>query len=111
MRGLSMANWRLVLNAVCLPVLAWGSQLWYLTGAAKMLIAMLQHVQNEMVKVVTGSFHTAPRGALLHITRMLPMVHYIEKLTLGITTGRQNPYGLRVWVCQVQVGVVIEPPA
>ena len=81
MRGLSMANWRLVLNAVCLPVLAWGSQLWYLTGAAKTLIAMLQPVQNEMVKVVTGSFHTAPRGALLHITRMLPMAHYIEKLT------------------------------
>ena len=80
-RGLSMANWRLVLNAVCLPVLAWGSQLWYLTGAAKTLITMLQHVQNEMVKVVTGSFHTAPRGALLHFTRMLPMAHYIEKLT------------------------------
>ena len=81
MRGLSMANWRLVLNAVCLPVLAWGCQFWYLTGAAKTLIAMLQRVQNEMVKVVTGSFHTAPRGALLHITRMLPMAHYIEKLT------------------------------
>ena len=80
-RGLSMANWRLVLNAVCLPVLAWGSQLWFLTGAAKGLIKMLQRVQNDMVKVVTGSFHTAPRGALLHITHMLPMAHYIEKLT------------------------------
>jgi hypothetical protein len=34
-RGLSMANWRLVLNAVCLPVLTYGSQLWFLTGAAK----------------------------------------------------------------------------
>ena len=32
-------------------------------------------------------------------------------LALGITTGRQNPYGLRVWVCRVRVGVVIEPPA
>ena len=30
--------------------------------------------------MVTGSFHTAPREALLHITRMLPMRHYIEKL-------------------------------
>ena len=79
--GLSMANWWLVLNAVCLPVLAWGCQLWYLTGAAKTLIDMLQRVQNEMVKVVTGSFHTAPRGPLLHFTCMLPMAHYIEKLT------------------------------
>ena len=79
--GLSMANWQLVLNAVCLPVLSWGSQLWFLMGAAKGLIKMLQRVQNEMVKVVTGSFHTVPRGALLRIMRMLPMVHYIEKLT------------------------------
>jgi hypothetical protein len=76
-----MANWRLVLNAVCLPVLAYGSQLWYLTGAAKGLINMVQRVQNDMVKQVTGAFHTAPRGALLHITRMILMKYYIKKLT------------------------------
>jgi hypothetical protein len=75
-----MANWRLVLNAVCLPVLAYRSQLWYLTGAAKGLVNMVQQVQNDMVKQVTGAFRTAPQGALLHITRMMPMRHYIEKL-------------------------------
>jgi hypothetical protein len=80
-RGLSMANWRLVLNAVCLPVLAYGSQIWYLSGASKTLINMLQRVQNDMVKQVTGAFRTAPREALLHFTRMVPMRHYIEKLT------------------------------
>jgi hypothetical protein len=80
-RGLSMANWRIVLNAVCLPVMTWGVQLWYRTGGAKGLIAMLQRVQNEMVKVVAGAFHTAPREALLELTRMLPMRHFVEKLT------------------------------
>jgi hypothetical protein len=80
-RGLSMANWRLVLNAVCLPVLAYGSQIWFLSGASKTLVNMLQRVQNEMVKQVTGAFRTAPREALLHFTRMVPMRHYIEKLT------------------------------
>jgi hypothetical protein len=80
-QGLSMANWRLVLNAVCLPVLAYGSQLWYLTGAAKGLIKMVQLVQNDMVKQVTRAFRTAPWEALLHITRMIPMHHYIKKLT------------------------------
>jgi hypothetical protein len=44
-RGLSMANWRLVLNTVCLPVLSYRSQLWFLTGAAKGLINMVQRVQ------------------------------------------------------------------
>jgi hypothetical protein len=40
-RGLSMANWRLVLNAVCLPVLAYGSQLWYLSCYASLSMVRL----------------------------------------------------------------------
>jgi hypothetical protein len=32
---LSMANWRLVLNAVCLPVMTWGCQLWFRQGGTK----------------------------------------------------------------------------
>jgi hypothetical protein len=80
-RSLSMANWRLVLNAVCLPVLAYGSQIWYLSGVSKTLVNMLQRVQNDMVKQVMGAFRTAPREALLHFTRMVPMHHYVEKLT------------------------------
>jgi hypothetical protein len=79
--SLSMANWHIVLNAVCLPVMTWGAQLWYRTGGAKGLIAMLQCVQNDMVKVVAGSFHTAPHEVLLQLTRMLPMRHFVEKLT------------------------------
>jgi hypothetical protein len=80
-RGLSMANWRLVLNAVCLPVMTWGCQLWFRNKGPKGLVKMLQQVQNEMVKIITGSFHTAPRETLLQITRMLPMRHFLEKLT------------------------------
>ncbi|KAH8978762.1 hypothetical protein EDB92DRAFT_2119081 [Lactarius akahatsu] len=37
-------------------------------------------VQNEMVKVVMGSFRTALREPLLVFTRMLPMSVYLEKL-------------------------------
>ena len=57
-RGLSMANWCLVLNTVCLLVLTYGCQLWYRQdgkGVLK-LVNMLQGVQNEMVKVVAGAF-------------------------------------------------------
>jgi hypothetical protein len=42
---------------------------------------MLQQVQNKMVKVVTGAFHTAPHEPLLQITCMLPMHHFLENLT------------------------------
>ena len=78
-RGLSMANWRLVMNAVCLPVLTYGCQLWYHEGGkgVKTHVNRLQMVQNEMVKVVAGSFRMAPREALLEITRMLPMRHFL----------------------------------
>jgi hypothetical protein len=80
-RGLSMANWRLVLNAVCLPVMTYGCQLWYKENGTKGLVAMLQKVHNDMVKVVSGAFRTAPREALLQLTRMLPMRHHLDKLT------------------------------
>jgi hypothetical protein len=80
-RGLSMANWRLVLNAMCLPVMTYGCQLWYKENGTKGLVAMLQKVHNNMVKVVSGAFRTAPREALLQLTRMLPMRHHLDKLT------------------------------
>jgi hypothetical protein len=79
--SLSMANWRLVLNTVSLPVLTYGSQLWFLTGVAKGLTQMVQRVQNDMVRQVMGAFRTAPREPLLHFARMLPMKFFIEKLT------------------------------
>ena len=80
-RGLSMANWGLVLNTVCLPVLSYGSPLWFVPGETKSLVAKTQVIQNEMVRMVAGAFRTAPREALCHLTHMLPMEIYLEKLT------------------------------
>jgi hypothetical protein len=80
-RGLSMANWRLVFNAVCLPVMTYGSLLWFKKANTKKLVNYLQRVQNEGVKVITGAFRTAPREALLQITRMIPMRFFLEKLS------------------------------
>ena len=80
-RGLDMANWRIVLNAVCLPVLAYGLQLWFNPSGSSKLINMLQVVHNKMVCMVAGAFRTAPCEALCHLTRMLPMKQYAEKLT------------------------------
>ena len=80
-RGLDMANWCIVLNAVCLPVLSYGLQLWFMPEGRNKLINMLQVVQNRMVHMVAGAFCTAPCEALCHLTRMLPMKQYAEKLT------------------------------
>jgi hypothetical protein len=88
-----MANWRLVLNAVCLPVLAYGSQLWYLTGVARGLIQMVQRVQNDMVRQVTGAFCMAPWEPLLHFTHMI----LVNDRGMGTHGGTEHRY-LQEWV-------------
>ena len=80
-RGLSMANWQLVFNAVCLPVLSYGCQLWAAAGNYKTLTKKAQMVFNEGVKVIAGAFRTAPREALHKLTRVLLARHFFDKLT------------------------------
>ena len=79
-RGLSAANWRLVYNAVCLPVLTYGCQLWF-TGQQKTLVKKLQTVQNEGVKIIAGAFRTAPRDALHEHLSIFPMHIRLTMLT------------------------------
>jgi hypothetical protein len=79
-RGLSMANWRLVFNAVCLPVLSYGCQLWANSPKVVSLMKKVQLVFNEGVKVISGAFRTAPREPLHEILRVLPARHFLEKL-------------------------------
>lgn len=66
---------------VCLLVLSYGSPLWFVPGKTKGLVQKTQVVHNEMVHMVAGAFHMAPREALCHLTHMLPMEVYLEKLT------------------------------
>ena len=63
-RGLSMANWRLVFNTVCLPILSYGCQLWIDSPKKATLIKKVQLVFNEGIKVIAGAFRTAPREPL-----------------------------------------------
>ena len=71
-RGLDQARWRLAYNAICLPVLTYGCQLWF-TGKQVTLVKKLQTVQNDAVKIMSGSFRTAPREALHHLLTVFPM--------------------------------------
>jgi hypothetical protein len=71
-RGLDQAKWKLVYNAICLPVLTYGCQLWF-TGKQVGLVKKLQIVQNDAIKIISGSFRTAPRDALHQLLTILPM--------------------------------------
>ena len=62
-RGLDHANWKLAYNAICLPALTYGCQLWF-TGKQVGLVKKLQTVQNDATKIMTGTFRTTPREPL-----------------------------------------------
>jgi ribonuclease HI len=79
-RGLEHAKWRLAYNAICLPVLTYGCQLWY-TGKQRGLVKKLQIVQNEAVRVIAGVFRTTPREPLHQLLTILPMDLRLEMLT------------------------------
>ncbi len=71
-RGLDQAKWRLAYNAICLPVLTYGCQLWY-TGKQVTLVKKLQIVQNEVVRLISGTFRTTPCDPLHQLLNILPV--------------------------------------
>ena len=71
-RGLDQASWRLAYHAICLPVLTYGCQLWF-TGKQITLTKKLQTVQNEAVKIISGTFRTTLREPLHQLLNILPM--------------------------------------
>jgi hypothetical protein len=66
---LSMANWRLVFNAICLPVLSYGCTLWFKHKCNLGLTKMVQQVINDGVKLITGAFCMAPQEPLHELMR------------------------------------------
>ena len=79
-RGLDFAQWRLAYNAICLPVLTYGCQLWY-KGKQKKLAEKLQVVQNEGVRLIAGAFKTSPREPLQQLLNILPITLRLRMLT------------------------------
>ena len=71
-RGLDFASWRLAYNAVCLPVLTYGLALWA-PRALKKHYNQVEAVQNLAVRLISGSFRTAPLEPLHQILAILPI--------------------------------------
>ena len=78
--GLDHASWCLVYNAICLPVLTYGCQLWF-TNKQKTLVQKLQTVQNEAVRIIAGAFSMAPHEPLHQLLSILPMDLRLMMLT------------------------------
>ena len=70
-RGLDWANWRVVYNAVILPILTYAAPVWY-SGQAG-LLDDLRKAQNAAVRHVAGAFSTTPIEPLHQLMGILPI--------------------------------------
>ena len=79
--GLDFANWHHVFHAMILPVLTYGSQLWFTRhGQCIGLAKQAQVAQNDAICWVAGYFHTTPVDPLHHLLAILPIHYTLEKL-------------------------------
>src|SRR6266404_4005305 len=79
-RGLNLANWRLLYHAIVLPTLSYGSQLWWAVPRKTSLISTLRMAQHIGLCLITGAFRTTPTEPLHVLARVLPIHIYLEKL-------------------------------
>jgi len=79
-RGLDFMNWRRVYNALVIPTLTYGAQVWYNGVQQKCLLNRLQIAQNEGIRKMTGVFRTTPIEPLHNLTRIPPIPYLMGKL-------------------------------
>ena len=79
-KGLDHMSWRLAFNTICLLVLTYSCQLWF-CGKQVTLVKKLQIVQNEAIKIISGTFCTTPCKPLHQLLSILPMDLWLTKLT------------------------------
>jgi hypothetical protein len=71
-RGLDFLNWRKVYNALVIPVLTYGAQVWYTGVGQKGLVQHLQVAQNKGIHKITSTFRTLPVEPLHNMTGIPP---------------------------------------
>jgi hypothetical protein len=74
-RGFSLLRWRRIFLAVIIPILTYGTQVWFTDHRQKDLIAVLQVAQNEACRKLGGFFRTTPIN-LLHNLLAIPPICY-----------------------------------
>jgi hypothetical protein len=75
-RGLNFMNWRRVYNALVIPTLTYGAQVWYTRHRQKGLTNRMQIAQNEGLHKLMGVFKTTPIEPLHNLTR-IPLIPYL----------------------------------
>jgi hypothetical protein len=72
-RGVVMGTWRKLYNAVILPILTYGSPVWFTDRKQLGVINTLQIAQNHAMRAVSGCFRTTPINAMEHMCNVPPI--------------------------------------
>jgi hypothetical protein len=78
--GLDFLNWQKVYNALIIPTLTYGAQVWYTGKGQNSLIQRLQVAQNEGLRKMTGIFKMMPIDPLHNLTGVPPISYVLPKL-------------------------------
>jgi hypothetical protein len=83
--GLDFANWRKVFHAIVLPILTYGSPVWFTDIKQKGLVSILQVAQNEACHKISGCFRTTPTDPLHYLLGIPPILYTLRKYRLQYT--------------------------
>jgi len=96
-RGLDFPNWRKVYNALVIPVLTYGTPVWYTGVGQKGLVHRLQVVQNDGIHKITRVFRTTLVEPLHNMTGVPPISYMLPKLMHSYALRLQGlPLGTKV---------------
>jgi hypothetical protein len=80
-RGLDIANARILYKIVVLLVLTFGAEIWFTGRKQKTLVDTLCRAQNEGLCWILGTFRTTPSPALHHLSSILPIPHLLRQIS------------------------------
>jgi ribonuclease HI len=81
-RGLNIANARILYKTVVLPILTFGAEVWFTGRKQKALVETLSQAQNDGLRWILGAFRTTPSPALHHLGSILPLPHLLNQISL-----------------------------
>ena len=86
-------SWRKIFISVILPVLTYGSQVWFRDVSQVTLINTLQVAQNEACRKLAGTFHTTPIDMMYFLLSIPPIRFRLRHLlrTQGLRLASQPP--------------------
>ena len=92
-RGFHLMSWRRIFISVILPVLTYGSQVWFRDVSQISLTNTLQVAQNEACHKLAGTFHTTPTDMMHSLLSIPPIRYRLHHLlrTQGIRLASQPP--------------------